>query len=152
MKNKSIISLISVFLLSMFYGASASAGPTYLHVEMPKKCGTWKVSLGPQHCSVRGSSSGNRGKDVAFKCVGGDNGKGGIGIDTQSCGTIIFSTANRPSRYSSKTDHSSYVLKGVAQHKNVIPGTWEAHNFHIYVVCPPGHGTTRRMSGRCSTL
>jgi hypothetical protein len=91
MKYKSIISLISFLLISMFYVASASAGPTYLNVEMPKECGTWKVSPGAQHCSVRGPASGKAGVDTAFKCWGGGNGKGGVGIDTQHCGRVIFS-------------------------------------------------------------
>jgi hypothetical protein len=95
MKNKSIISLISFFLLSMFYVASANAGPTYVNVEVPKECGTWKVLTYPQHCMISGPSSGKAGKATIIKCVGGGNGKGGVGIETQRCGVIILSTADK---------------------------------------------------------
>jgi hypothetical protein len=92
MNNKSIISLIAFFFLSMFYVASASAGPTYINVDMPKECGTWKVlPATSHHCSVRGPASGKAGVDTAFKCWGGGNGKGGMALDAQHCGILYFS-------------------------------------------------------------
>ena len=114
MNHKSIIRLISFLLISMFYVASASAGPTYLNVEMPKECGTWKVSPGAQHCSVRGPSSGKAGVDTSFKCVGGGNGKGGVGINTQHCPQTIFSHHVYMDTSLINTVHTIYVSKGSA--------------------------------------
>jgi hypothetical protein len=116
MKYKSIISTISFLLSSMFYVSSASAGPTYLNVRVAPECGTWEVSPGAQHCRVRGPSSGKSGGTAYFKCVGGGNGKGGVGIDTQSCGRTIFShhitkTNGLPG---APSKHSIRVTKGVA--------------------------------------
>jgi hypothetical protein len=138
MNHKSIIRLISFLLISMFYVASASAGPTYLNVEMPKECGTWKVSPGAQHCSVRGPSSGKGGK-MYFKCVGGGNGKGGVGIDTKNCGRIIFSTAVSCGRCGDKTLHKTFVAHGHghATAINVTARKWDSQNTHSWVVSKP---------------
>jgi hypothetical protein len=114
MKYKSIISTISFLLISMFYVSSASAGPTYLNVSVASECGTWEVSPGAQHCRVRGPSSGKSSDTAYFKCVGGGNGKGGVGIDTQSCGRIIFSHHRRETGSAGGTKHSIRVTTGVA--------------------------------------
>ena len=137
MKNKSIISLISFFFLSMFYVGSASAGPTYLNVKMPQECGFWKVAPGAQHCIVRGPSNGKAGKDTAFKCVGGGNGKGGVGINTQHCGQIIFST------YKIGDMHHSYVSKGYAYLSHTSNTTKTRNNTHMFVVCRPTYKEER---------
>jgi hypothetical protein len=114
MKNKSIISLVSFFLLSMLYVAPAIAGATYLNVYIPKECGNWKVAPGAQHCIVRGRSSGEAGGDAAFKCVGGGNGKGGVGINTQHCPQTIFSHHVYAGPSLVHTMHTIYVSKGSA--------------------------------------
>jgi hypothetical protein len=77
MNSISIISLISFFFVSMFYVPSASAGATYLKVEVPKECGTAKVLTDPQHCMIRGPSISKAVNPTCFKCVGGGNGKRG---------------------------------------------------------------------------
>jgi hypothetical protein len=143
MKYKSIISTISFLLISMFYVASASAGPTYLNVEMPKECGTWKVSPGTQHCSVRGPASGKAGVDTAFKCWGGGNGKGGVGLDTQHCGRIRFSHEQQGAGPASR--HSIRVTIGKARcrtynYKRPRKGNCvdASKNTHILQVCGPG--------------
>jgi hypothetical protein len=91
MKYKSIVSTISFLLISMFYVASASAGPTYLNVEVPKACGFWKV-VRHKHCSVRGGADGLGGQ-VRFKCVGRGNRMGTAEVQTKNCGHIAFITA-----------------------------------------------------------
>jgi hypothetical protein len=150
MKYKSIISAISFLLISMFYVASASAGPTYLNVEMPKECGTWEVSPGAQHCSVRGPASGKAGVDAAFKCRGGGNGKGGVGIDTQHCGRIIFSH-HRFEYALGGTSHNIRVTTGKAScihSSNMKNGCVSSDSNTLTLhVCEPGSkgGSCRRQ-------
>ena len=96
MNNKSIFSLISFFLLSLFFVPSASAGPTYVNIEIPKKCGAWNYKpSSSHHCA--GTGRGKRvkaGTNGTFKCVGGDNGKGNLVIEMFNCPTVVFRTVN----------------------------------------------------------
>ena len=105
MKNKSIISLISFFFLSMFYVGSASAGPTYISLYVPLKCGTWKF-VGHQHCPPKGKASGKAGSTAHMRCVGGDNGKSTATIRS-SCSQVTIATDN-------SNGHSARVTQGNA--------------------------------------
>jgi hypothetical protein len=95
MQSKSIISLISIFLISMLFGPIASAGPTYVNVEIPKECGTWKYNASrSHHCAGTGRGSlVKAGRNGSFKCVGGGNGRGNLMIEMSSCPTVVFNTA-----------------------------------------------------------
>jgi hypothetical protein len=136
MNHKSIISLISFFFLSMFYVAPASAGPLYLNVEVPKKCGAWKLGPNAHYCSVRGPSSGNGGK-VDFKCVGGGNGKGTAVVDTKNCGVIAFGTAvKEPRRRGDWALYKVHVAHGKADPisgHSYDPG-WSNYTTHTWRV------------------
>jgi hypothetical protein len=113
MKNKPIVSAITFLLISMFYVASASAGPTYINVDMPKECGTWKVLPSTSHyCSVRGPASGKAGVDTSFKCWGGGNGKGGMALEAQHCGILYF--AHSKWERINSTSHTVTVPTGSA--------------------------------------
>jgi hypothetical protein len=60
MNNKSIFSLISFLILSMFYVAPVSAGSIYLTVEVPKECAHRDCSidcLGSLNTTPKSSSS-----------------------------------------------------------------------------------------------
>jgi hypothetical protein len=91
MNHKSIISLISLFFVSMFYVSSASAGPTYVNIKVPTECGTWEHK-GHQHCPFY-NGGGVGGKTAAFRCVGGGNGKSTTTIKTQHCGQVTVATS-----------------------------------------------------------
>jgi hypothetical protein len=106
MNNKSIISLIAFFFLSMFYVASASAGPTYISLYVPLKCGTWKFA-GHQHCPPNGKASGKAGSYAHMRCVGGNNGKSTATIRS-SCSQVTISTDN-------SDGHSARVTQGYAK-------------------------------------
>jgi hypothetical protein len=99
MNNKAIISLISFFLLSMFYVAPASAGPTYVNIVIPTECGAWNYNAaGSHHCA--GTGNGKRvkaGRNGSFKCVGGGNGRGNLVIEMSSCPTVVFDTFKKGS-------------------------------------------------------
>jgi hypothetical protein len=141
MKYKSIISTISFLLISMFYVASASAGPTYLNVKMPKECGTWELGPNAHYCSVRGPSSGEAGVNTSFKCVGGGNGKGIAVLDTAHCGRIVFAH-HRYERALAATSHNIRVIGGKAacerssHMKNGCVST--TVNTLVFNVCKPG--------------
>jgi hypothetical protein len=112
MNNKSIISLIAFFFLSMFYVAPASAGPTYINIEMPKECGAWKNAGNAHHCWALNTNHGKAGKRASFKCSGNaGNGKGVFAITTDSCGMIVF--AHRS--WLTPTSHTIVVTKGSAE-------------------------------------
>jgi hypothetical protein len=110
MNSKSIFSLISFFLLSMFYVAPASAGPTYINIEVPKECGAWENAGGAHHCWALNTNHGKAGKRASFKCSGkAGNGKGVFVITTGSCGMVVFSHA---SGNESGTWHTVTVSQG----------------------------------------
>jgi hypothetical protein len=89
MNNKSIFSLISFFLLSMFYVASASAGPTYVNIKIPKECGTWKKIITNSHNCAAGPVVSGVGGTAKFICGDGGDGKGKLMIQTQGkCGSV----------------------------------------------------------------
>jgi hypothetical protein len=125
MNHKSIISLISFFLLSMFYVASANAGPTYINVEVPKVCGAWKYNASrSHHCAGTG-----KGKDVSagtkgtFRCVGGGNGRGNLMIEMENCPTVIWRTHS----YGVLTTmHDVKLIKGDARR-----GKSGQYSFHL---------------------
>jgi Pyruvate/2-oxoacid:ferredoxin oxidoreductase delta subunit len=71
MHNKSIFSLISFFLLSMFYVSSASAGPKYINIKMSKECGAWENAGNAHHCWALNTNKGKAGKRASFKCSAG---------------------------------------------------------------------------------
>jgi hypothetical protein len=98
MNHKSIISLISFFLLSMFYVASANAGPTYVNIKIPKVCGAWKYNASrSQHCA--GTGNGNdvpAGTKGTFRCVGGVNGVRYLSIEMANCNEVTWRTRYQP--------------------------------------------------------
>jgi hypothetical protein len=117
MKNKSIISLVSFFLLSMLYVAPAIAGPTYVNITIPKKCGEWKYdSSVSHHCAGTGKGkyvkAGTKG---AFKCVGGGNGKGNLMIEMANCPTVIWGTLNVERAASPLQAHGVWLISGNAK-------------------------------------
>jgi hypothetical protein len=92
MKNKSIISAITFLLISMFYVNSASAGPTYINIIIPKDCGKYSV-MGHQHCPrKRTETSTTRADVLVFPCVGGGNGRSVTSVKTASCGRVTVTT------------------------------------------------------------
>jgi hypothetical protein len=94
MNNKSIITLISFIVLSMFYVAPASARALYLNVEVPKECGAWEDVPVRDHCVTRGPSRGKAGKNIRYECQGDIMyGNGRAVLETGKCGTIVFITA-----------------------------------------------------------
>jgi hypothetical protein len=113
MKYKSIISAITFLLISMFYVASASAGPTDINVEMPKECGTWNVPSGDRMCRLRGPASGKAGVDVAFKCWGGGHGSGAVILDTQHCSRLVFKHHSNI-LFRNSVMHRTWVARGQA--------------------------------------
>jgi hypothetical protein len=120
MPNKSIISLISFFLLSMFYVASASGSGVYANiiVEMPKKCGAWSVVDGMDQCRIKGSNKsykhGKPGDDARFTCWGGRQNKARVRIDTSYCGPITF-THSKVKYQRRALRHTVEVIKGDAR-------------------------------------
>jgi hypothetical protein len=98
MINKSIISAITFLLMSMFYVASASAGPTYLNMEIPKECGKAHTLLTAHHCPLdRAEDVGNKDRNttLVFKCVGGGNGRAVTSFKTPKCGRVTVTTFRR---------------------------------------------------------
>ena len=135
MNNKSIISLISFFFLSMFYVASASAGSAGLvtvNVDMPKECGAWK-QIDNKEC--RGETSGKAGHNTKFVCAGkGKGGRGGsVTIKFKSCKTVKIQTLRIGSVDRNGVQYySAYALKGHVERFN--------HNKDVTIeVCKPGH-------------
>jgi hypothetical protein len=115
MKNKPIVSAITFLLISMFYVNSASAGPTYVNIKIPKECGKWKYdSSVSHHCAGTGKGkyvkAGTKG---AFKCVGGGNGKGNLTIVLANCPRVAWSTENNRDA-NQRVEHKFYLLEGNA--------------------------------------
>jgi hypothetical protein len=165
MTNKSIISLISVCLVSMFYvgSASAKATSTYLNVKMPKECGQWHVSPRvPQHycthrreqiyrtfneyvrcdgqCRVRRGSWHGLGGSADLECDStGAVGRAMVELRTAKCGHIVFYARGRGTLVSNlqDTEHKSFILEGDAKAVNVKQGRWESQRTHRYVVSKP---------------
>jgi hypothetical protein len=142
MKNKSIISLVSFFLLSMLYVAPAIAGPTYVNITIPKKCGEWKYdSSVSHHCAGTGKGkyvkAGTKG---AFKCVGGGNGKGNLTIVLANCPRATWSTENNRDA-NSRVEHKFYLLEGRASQtwsdQRRSGGQW--YNTKNWVILEPGY-------------
>jgi hypothetical protein len=124
MNNKSIFSLISFFLLSMFYVASANAGPTYISLYVPLKCGTWKV-VGHQHCPAKGKASGKAGSTAYMRCVGGGNGKSTATISS-SCSEVTLATDN-------SNGHSARATRGNVS----LVETNGDNTFHFWITTWP---------------
>jgi hypothetical protein len=89
MHNKSIFSLISFFLLSMFYVSSASAGPTYINIKMSKECGAWENAGNAHHCWALNTNKGKAGKRASFKCSRGADGV--FAIKSENCPMAVIS-------------------------------------------------------------
>jgi hypothetical protein len=94
MHNKSIFSLISFFLLSMFYVSSASAGPTYINIKMSKECGAWENAGNAHHCWALNTNKGKAGKRASFKCSRGADGV--FAIKSENCPMAVISIHNSP--------------------------------------------------------
>jgi hypothetical protein len=92
MNDKPIVSAITFLLISMFYVASASAGPTYMWAAMPKTCGNFDISRGSQDCLVRGPRSGKAGVEIPVPtcAVRWVDGKGSVQILTDHCGPVVI--------------------------------------------------------------
>ena len=139
MKNKPIVSAITFLLISMFYVNSASAGPTYVNIKIPKECGKWKYdSSVSHHCAGTGKGkyvkAGTKG---AFKCVGGGNGKGNLMIEMANCPTVIWGTHNQdmPSIYGKTTTHRMKLLKGKAERAKRYNGNYYKDNTKVWRIC-----------------
>jgi hypothetical protein len=131
MKNKSIISLISFLLVSIFYVASASAANTYVNIKVPTECGTWK-HIAHNHCPFY-NGGGVGGKTAAFRCVGGGNGKSTTTIKTQHCGQVTVLTKSYS--YINKTVHEARVVgTGNARKTRGHTGGMGSDNTHGFKV------------------
>ena len=97
MQSKSIFSLISFCLISMFFVPSVSAGQmlmakTYVNIKFPKECGTWrKHAVNTHNCAV-GPVTRGVGGTAKFTCqlIGGE-GKGQLHISTRGkCQGVVL--------------------------------------------------------------
>jgi hypothetical protein len=152
MHNKSIFSLISFFLLSMFYVSSASAAARefiYVKVEMPKECGAWEIAPKARHCIV--NDFGNKGKAGMkghFRCEPKSNKDPGVfGINSQGCGKVKFSLGNRLGNHAKHLDKVVIVVKGEA-YRNSVVQDHQGITYGVeyeFIVCKPG--TKKRSRG-----
>jgi hypothetical protein len=82
----------------MFYVNSASAGPTYLNIEIPKECGKKHTLLTAHHCPLQraiNAKNKNKNTTLVFKCVGGGNNRSVTSFVTPECGLVTVSTFKR---------------------------------------------------------
>ena len=137
MNHKSIISLISFFLVTMFYVAPARAGWLTLNVEVPKECGAWAAVNVQQHCFVPGPSRGKGGKHISFECRA-DTSRGGPGravLETDNCGIIVFITDIKGSPEARKYYSAPYL--GNVHGAHISKRKYIQSNTHNYKVCKP---------------
>jgi hypothetical protein len=117
MNNKSIISLISFLLVSMFYVASASAGPTYLNIEIPITCGKPHKLLSNQHCPLQRAINGNiqaRNTTLVFKCVGGKTSLPVASFKTRKCGVVSVTVDSKLKNHYRWTRYAQVTTKNAA--------------------------------------
>jgi hypothetical protein len=135
MKNKSIFSLISFFLLSMFYVAPASARGLYLNVEVPKECGAWEDVPVHDRCFTRGPSRGKAGGKIRYECVGDiTSGEGRAVLDTAKCDRVVFITLTGGIGGQAWWSGAVHGLVLPLQHSDSARATSVTHN---YKLCKP---------------
>ena len=100
MQSKSIFSLISFCLNSMFFVPSASAGPTHVNIVVAQACGEVRATQS-RTCNLRSLASGNRkgvrGWEGSIACDGVDtrtsvSGSGSFTLKTAKCGQVGINT------------------------------------------------------------
>jgi hypothetical protein len=117
MKNKTIISAITFLLISMFYVNSASAGPTWLNIEIPIQCGKPHTLLTAHHCPLkRAPNAGDSKKNttLVFKCVGGGNNRAVTSFKTPKCGRVTVTTFKRHDLFRGWIHYAEVTTKNAA--------------------------------------
>jgi hypothetical protein len=149
MNNKSIISLISFLILSMFYVPSASAGAISLSVDIPKECGAWSSEV-HQQCRTVGRASGKAGSGANFRCMPrGHSDIMYIRIKSDLCDSAELTS----DMYKDKYLPTIYYIARVTRGEAYIIGDYYGKNIAkprtVLVLCKPG--TKRAPRGnRCT--
>jgi hypothetical protein len=154
MKYKSIISTVSFLLISMFYVNSASAGPTYLNIEIPKECGKKHTLLTAHHCPLQRAIKAkdkNKNTTLVFKCVGGGNNRAVTSFKTPKCGRVTVTTFRKHLFTTGWNHYADVTTKNAACRWCGSRGSSKTYDrtnntFNI-VTCLPGFKTAYHRAG-----